>query len=84
MAVKLVPVNERGLRIGEDHQHAKLTNREIDMLLELREQLDAQGKHLWGYKRLAKKFDISPSHARYVCKGHSRCQSAHAFKKITL
>jgi ribosome-binding protein aMBF1 (putative translation factor) len=72
---KTVAVNERGIRIGEDHQRAKLTNHEVDLLLELREDG-------WSYRRLADKFEISKSQVRYICKGHSRCQTAVSFKTV--
>lgn len=67
MAARTVAVNERGLRIGEDHPHAKLANREVDLLLTLREEG-------WTYTQLAAKFEISKSQARNICKGRKRCQ----------
>lgn len=73
----VIAVNERGIRIGQDHQHAKLSNREVELLLELRELG-------FSYGRLAKKFEISKSHARYICKGRWRCQTAAAFKAVNL
>lgn len=59
--------NEQGLRIGEDHPNARLSDHEVDLLLELHEAG-------YGYGRLARKFDISKSQARNICKGHQRSQ----------
>lgn len=72
---KTVAINDRGLRVGEDHQNAKLTNSEVDLLLTLRDEG-------WSYLRLAEKFDISKSHARYICKGRWRCQCADRWKTV--
>lgn len=66
--MKLVAVNAKGYRLGEDHQHAKLTNREVDQLLELHEQG-------WGYKRLARVFEVSKATVRRICSGARRCQT---------
>ena len=50
-ACRVVAVNERGQRIGQDHPHAQLTDAEVNILL---------GKEDgWGYRRLARKFEIS-------------------------
>lgn len=72
-----VQINEHGLRIGQDHPKAILTDRQVRQFFELR----AQGL---GYRRLAAIFDISKSHARYICKGRSRCQTPTRFKEVTV
>lgn len=74
--VRLVGINERGLRIGEDHQRAKLTDRDIELFWQLREQG-------LGCKRLAAKLDISHQHAKRLLKGTQRSQRAVNFKKVT-
>lgn len=73
--MKTVAVNERGLRIGDSHPQARLTNREVDMLLNLRDEG-------WSYRQLAEKFDISKSAARKICRGISRCQTPVAYKRV--
>lgn len=70
-----VGVNERGLRVGQDHHRAKLTDADIDMLLALHEEG-------WGYRRLAAKFEISRSHAQRLCKGRQRSQRVASWKKV--
>lgn len=67
-------VNEKGLRVGEDHPRASLANHEVDLLLELR----ADGM---SYGALAKKFDVSKSCAAKICRGENRAQVAAGFKR---
>ena len=64
---KQIGINERGLRIGEDHQNAKLTDAEVDMVRELH----AEGL---SYKTLALKFDVSKSLIRYIVQYKRRGQ----------
>lgn len=73
-AKKLVAVNARGVRIGESHPKAVLTDNEIDVLLELR----AEG---WGYKRLARHFDVARTTVRNICSGKFRSQTADRWVK---
>lgn len=75
--MRLIAVNERGRRIGEDHPHARLTNAEVELLLEIRER---EG---WSYTRLARKFDIAKTTARDYIKGRRRCQTVMGFKEIS-
>lgn len=72
---RMVGVNELGRRIGEDHVNARLTNSEVDLLLELREAG-------MSYRELGEKFDISKSGARKICKGQNRCQRATRYKAV--
>lgn len=72
---KLVAVNERGLRIGEDHQNARYTDGEVAMVLELR---DAG----WGYKRIAKAVDMPRTTVRDICTGRRRCQTAAQWRGV--
>jgi hypothetical protein len=72
-----VGINDQGLRIGQYHQHAKLTDADVDRLLELREQG-------WSYARLAAKFDICKTHAWKICNGQKRGQLVKAFRTVPL
>lgn len=63
-----VAVNERGRVVGEGHKGAKLTDAEVDLLLELHE--DGHG-----YDWLAAKFGVSKSCVRWICVGRNRCQT---------
>jgi hypothetical protein len=68
-------VNEGGWRIGEDHPHARYTNAEIDLVLELR----SQGA---GYGRIAQKLDMPKATVQAICNGRSRCQVAARYKTL--
>ena len=72
---RIVWVNDRGLRVGEDHQNARLTNAEVDLLLALRDDG-------WSYRQLALKFEISKSGVRKICKGQTRCQASALSKTV--
>ena len=72
-----IGVNERGQRVSEGHHDARLTDHEVDLLL----QLHDEG---WGYRRLARHFEISPSAARKICKGMTRCQRPARWKVVHL
>lgn len=72
---KIVAVNSKGLRIGQDHPNAKLTDAEVQTLLMFRDD----GK---SYGWLARVFEISKSQARNYCKANQRCQTPHRFKTV--
>ena len=74
-AIRLVKVNERGLRIGEDHQHATHTDAEI----ELARQLHADGM---SYKQLADKFEVSKSTIAGWIKYRRRGQHPTDWRKV--
>jgi hypothetical protein len=73
---QVVGVNDQGLRVGQYHQHAKLTDVDVLRLLELRRSSG------WGYGRLAAEFAISKRHVRNICAGKCRRQPATRFKII--
>lgn len=73
---KLVKVNERGLRVGEDHQNAKITDHEVELMRRMHE-VDKIG-----YRRLAKIFDLSKTTVRNICNYRWRCQTVVKFRKV--
>ncbi len=62
-----VTINEYGKRIGESHPNARLSNQQVDEMLDMFES----GKPI---KEIAKVFSISERHARRICKFESRNQ----------
>lgn len=65
---KFLKFSEDGRRIGEAHHKAVLTDHEVDLLLELREE----GKSCaW----LAEKFEIPVSSVKSICSGRTRSVS---------
>jgi DNA invertase Pin-like site-specific DNA recombinase len=72
---KLVGVNEKGLRVGEDHPRAKITNRDVELIRRLHEEG-------MPYRELAQKFEISRMQAWRICSYRERAQSAVKFRKL--
>lgn len=82
MKKQLVGINERGQRVGEDHPMAKLSNHDVDLIRELAEERDANGRRRWGRRRLAQKFDCSPWTIQSIIENRFRMQPACAFKAV--
>ena len=72
---RIVAIGESGHRIGEDHPNAKLSNREVDLVLELREAG-------WSYRRISLKMEISKTHVRYICLGRLRAQTPAKWRTV--
>jgi len=72
---RVVCVNAGGLRVGEDHQNAKLTDAEVDRIREMHEQGI-------GYRRLAAMFEVSKTTIRLIVKCERRAQCAIASKVV--
>lgn len=72
---KTVAVNERGLRIGEDHQNARYTNAEIEIVLTLRDEDKSYGE-------IARLVEMPKSTVRDICTGRRRCQYPADFKTV--
>ena len=73
-ASKAFGVNERGQRIGEGHPGAVLTDHEVDLMLELREE----GK---SYTWLAEKFEVAKGTVAKICTGQRRAQVVVVFRR---
>lgn len=73
---KLVAVNENGQRVGETHPRARLTDADVDLIRELRED------HGLTYQQLADKFDVSKSLIRYICKYQRRAQTPATWRRV--
>lgn len=79
---KLLQLNERGNRVGESHHRAKLSDRDVELLLELRDEKNADGTPRYSFSWLAEKFEIAKSHACDICNGNKRGQMAFRTKKV--
>lgn len=73
---RLVGVNERGLRVGEDHPKARLTDSDVELMRHMHE-VDGLG-----YRRLAAMFEVSKNAVRRIVNYQVRCQTAVAFKRV--
>lgn len=58
----LVTVNARGRRVGEFHPLAKLTESDVELMRRLHEEEN------FGYRRLAKMFEVGKTTVRRICK----------------
>lgn len=75
MAPRSVPVNERGLRIGEGHSNARYTDGEVEMVQRLRDEG-------YGYKRISRTLEMPKRTVRDICQGKRRCQTPDRWKTI--
>lgn len=80
--VRLVAVNARGHRVGQDHPRARLSDHEVDLIRELAEERGANGKRVWGFRKLAKKFDVSQWTIAAIIYGRCRCESVAGFRRV--
>ena len=72
---KTVAVNDAGLRIGEDHPNAKLTDAEVERIRSLHE--DGMS-----YGALAEKFEVSRWAIGRICRYERRAQTPGRFKNV--
>lgn len=72
---KLVGVNDAGRRVGEDHPCAVLTDHDVEMIFQLREEG-------MGYRRIARLMECSKSLVRRIVKGEVRAQRATRHKRV--
>ena len=70
-------INARGLRVGQDHHRAKLTDHEVDLIREL------YGPG-WGYGRLAEKFEVAKATIRDIVLCRKRAQVVAGHRAVCL
>ncbi len=73
---RIVAVNEKGIRLNQDHHNAVLTDDEVDLI----RNLNDEGI---GYNRLAKKFEVSKTLVAKICRFEIRNQTPAKFKTVT-
>lgn len=73
-----VALDERGQRIGESHQNAKLSNAEVDRMRDLREE------EKWSYERLAALFQVPKATVQKICNYDRRATTIARWKVILL
>lgn len=72
---RMIAVNDRGLAIGESHPRAVLTNRDVDIVLELR----SEG---YSYAWIAMKMEVHKGTIAKICTGQRRGQYAVGFRRV--
>ncbi|WP_175982566.1 helix-turn-helix domain-containing protein [Caballeronia zhejiangensis] len=75
MNKRLVGVNEKGLRVGQDHQRAKLTDRDVELMRQLHEQRMPR-------RDIAEKFEVSESTVDKIVNYRRRAQMPVKFRSI--
>ena len=73
---KLVGISESGSRVGETHHRSRLTDHDVDLIRELREE------HKLTYEVLAEKFECSKSTIRDICRYRRRWQRPVSWKRV--
>lgn len=74
---KTILLNENGRRVGESHPGAKLSDAEVNLVLELHEEG-------YGYDWLAQKFDVSKSCIRWICTARNRSQTVARAVRVSV
>jgi|GEM_PF-671930 len=75
MKHRTVAINEKGLRIGQDHPQAKLTDGQVALI----RQLHGEGM---GYAQLAEKFEVSHHTIGRICRFEIRAQTVARHKPL--
>jgi DNA-binding MarR family transcriptional regulator len=76
MVKRTIGCTATGIRCGEDHPGAKLTNKEVDTIRELHESGE------YGYRKLAGMFEVSRSSIRYIVKYERRAVLPEKWRTI--
>ena len=74
--IKLVATNDRGMRIGEDHPHAQLSDKEVEQIRDLHEFAG------WSYRDIARAYGASKSCIAEICRYEKRNQTVFDWKKV--
>ena len=74
--IRLVATNDRGLRIGEYHQNARLSDVEVDQIRDLHEFAG------WPYRDIARAYGASKSCIAEICRYEKRNQTVFDWKKV--
>lgn len=74
-ATRLVAINEYGLRIGQYHHNAKLSDVDVDLVRSLHEQGAT-------YRELEARFRVTRWAIGRICRYERRAQSPAGFKRV--
>lgn len=77
MEKRIVAIGDKGARVGEDHGRARLTNHEVDLI----RALHAAGM---GYRKLAKKFEVSRTTVADIVKNRRRTTTPVGWKTVRI
>nr|DAD93954.1 MAG TPA: Protein of unknown function (DUF2481) [Siphoviridae sp. ctRg81]DAI29915.1 MAG TPA: Protein of unknown function (DUF2481) [Caudoviricetes sp.]DAI95942.1 MAG TPA: Protein of unknown function (DUF2481) [Caudoviricetes sp.]DAM98921.1 MAG TPA: Protein of unknown function (DUF2481) [Caudoviricetes sp.]DAP63996.1 MAG TPA: Protein of unknown function (DUF2481) [Caudoviricetes sp.] len=70
----MIAVSRLGVPIGEDSPHAKYTDREVDLVLQLRGEA-------FSYRQIARMMEMPRSTVFAICTGLIRGKIPHAYRR---
>lgn len=76
--IRLVATNDRGMRIGEFHQNAHLSDKEVDQIRDLHEFA------AWSYRDIARAYGASKSCIAEICRYEKRNQTVFDWKQVKI
>lgn len=74
--IRLVATNDRGIRVGEYHQNARLSDAEVDQVRDLHEFAG------WTYTQIAVAYGVSKWSISRICRFERRNQIYEFWKKV--
>jgi hypothetical protein len=79
---RVIKLNLRGNRIGESNPMAELSDRDVELLLEMRAETDEAGSPKYSLQWLADKFEVPKSTVSDICSGRRRNQAPARVKVV--
>jgi hypothetical protein len=79
---RMVGVNDKNYRVGEDHQCAKLSDAEVDLIHELRNPTD--GAKPLSFGEIARKFEVSKGTVYDIINFRRRATAAVGYRRVKL
>lgn len=76
--IRFVGTNDRGIRVGEYHQNAVLSDKEVDQVRDLHEFAG------WSYREISRAYKTSKSCIAEICRYEKRNQTVFDWKKVVV
>ena len=76
--IRYVATNDRGIRIGEFHGNAKLSDAEVEQIRDLHEIA------CWSYREIARAYSVHKSCVAQICRYERRNQTPEHWKKVVV
>lgn len=77
----MIAYNEDGRRIGEGHPHSTITDAVVKQIRDLHEDVENTGEK-WGYRKLARRFNLPRDTIRKLCTYQRRAQVAREWRRV--
>lgn len=74
--IRYVATNDRGMRIGQYHPNAKLTDQEVEQIRDLHEFAG------WGYRKIAQAYGVEKACVAKICRYEQRVETFNNWKRI--